>query len=1226
MKICIRSLIIFSQLLAFNNIKAQYLEFVENKGQWDSKVNFTGNLNGGAIYLQKNGYKVLLNNANDLDKISDYYSGHAHTIFPENSITKTLAQNQTAETKGSGGNSSYSLTLHSHAYEVSFVGSSPDAAITPEKVLGTYNNYFYGNDPRKWASHCNIYQAIVYKNIYPGIDVRYYTDNNKLKYDFIINPGGDVSKIALQFDGTNGLSVKNGNLIVKTSVSDVTELAPYSFQFDGKIKTQVSTQYIITGNVVKFQLGNYSRNTTLIIDPSLVFSTFTGSKSDNWGYTATYDGAGNFFAGGIAFHDGFPVSTGAFLTTYQGGDNSENAGGPYDAVIIKFSPNGSQRLYATYLGGSGDEQPHSLVADNNGDLVIAGRTHSSDFPTTQPTFGPGGGFDIFITKFNFDGTALLGSRKFGGVGSDGVNISPKSVLAGVDKSTRRNYGDDARSEVIVDAANNIYVASSTQSLTSDDTKFPVTAGAFQTAPGGGLQDGVVIKTNTDLSNVLFSSYLGGKGNDAAFVLALNPTNNDIYVAGGTVSTNFPGASNGPVLQKTYQGGECDGFVSVIKNDGTALIKSSYIGTPGNDLVYGIQFDKFSFPYVMGTTSGNWPVINSAFNLNNQTNGKQFIGKLDQDITKWQYSAKFGKGQSSPDISPTAFLVDRCENVYVSGWGGTFENREGYPNAGTSGLSVTANAIQSATDGNDFYFFVLERNATSQLYGSYFGEVGGLGDHVDGGTSRFDRQGVIYQAICANCGKTLPGFPTTPGVWSPENGAQNGAMCNLAAVKIAFELAGVGTGIRSSIAGVPRDTSGCSPLTVDFNDTIAIAKTYKWNFGDGSPEQTTTTPSNSHTFTAVGNYRVRLIAIDSATCNIADTSFTTIRVRNDKALLSLTFAKLPPCESLNYQFNNTSTAPPAKPFSPQAFMWEFGDGTTSTEVNPTHSYAAPGTYLVKLKLLDTIYCNAPDELDTTLRIAPNVAARFETPASGCAPYNAMFTNTSLAGQTFIWDFGDGSPVSNVVSPVHTYTTPGNYVVTLKAIDPSTCNGQDDTSFTLIVSPKPTANFSYSPQPPQENTAITFVNNSIDATSYKWDFGDGQQLITIRLDTVVKHIYDKTGTYNACLTAYNDYGCIDSICQPVQAIVIPVVDVPNAFTPNGDGVNDVVTVRGFGISKLNWRIYNRWGALVYRSTDKNFSWNGRYKGVVQPQEVYTYILEVEFTDGNKYQKTGDITLLR
>lgn len=1211
MRIFIRALTIITLMIAFHKTQAQYIEFIENKGQWDNKIKFKGEISNGAIFLEQNGYKVLLNNPNDLEAVANYYGGH--TASPKAVKTEDHALDQPVHATGGRGDK---LVLHSHAYEVKFVGANPDPVIESEKPLPTYNNYFVGNDPSKWVSHCVLYHAVVYKNIYPNIDVRYYTDENKLKYDFIVNPGGDPSKIVMQFDGVDALSQKYGNLIIKNSVSDVTELAPVSYQLNVKERTKVKAQFVLNNNTVRFKIDNFSKDVPLIIDPALIFSTFSGSKSDNWGYTATYDGQGNFYMGGISFGPatGFPVSTGAFQTTFQGGAQ-EGSLTPYDAVLMKLSPDGSSRIYATYLGGSGNEQPHSLVVDNNGDLIVAGRTNSSDFPSTSDTYGAGGAFDIFITKFNPGGSAIIGSRRIGGTADDGVNIRAKYVGAAGAEATRRNYGDDARSEVIVDGANNIYLASCTQS-----DNFPVTSGAFQTKPGG-KQDGAVIKANSDLSNIIFSSFLGGAEADAAFVLALNPADNDIYVAGGTVSKDFPGVGAG-VLYSSYQGGSCDGFVSVISNNGSSLIRSSYFGTGGNEVVYGIQFDKFAFPYIMGTTTGTWPVVNAAFK---QPNGKEFISKLKPDLSNWEYSTVFGKGQAAPDISPTAFLVDRCENVYVSGWGGNFEQAEGYPNANTTNLSVTPNAIQKATDGNDFYFFVLERNAAGQLYGSYFGERNGFGDHVDGGTSRFDKQGVIYQAICANCGRGGGVFPTTPGVWSTENQAQDGAKCNLAGIKIAFELAGVGAGLQASIEGRPRDTSGCVPLTVDFKDTLALGKTYKWDFGDGSAEQTTTTNAISHTYDKVGTYLVRLISTDSSTCNIADTAYTHIRVRNDRAVLGLNYAKLPPCESLSYQFNNTSTAPATKPFGAQSFIWDFGDGTTSTETNPVHQYAATGTYQVKLMLVDTVYCNAPDQLDTTIRIAPNVKAQFETPAVGCAPYEAVFNNTSEAGQTFTWDFGDGT-TSNESSPGHVYKIPGNYTIKLVAVDPSTCNGIDSTSLTIVISAKPEASFSYLPQPSQENTFTTFTNNSDGANSYKWDFGDGEQLLTTKKDTTVRHIYDKSGVYNVCLIAYNQVGCKDTFCLPVQAIVVPVVDVANAFTPNGDGVNDVVSVQGYGISRMNWKIYNRWGALVFQSTSQKVPWDGKYKGVLQPQEVYAYVLDIEFSDGTKYQKKGDITLLR
>ena len=400
-------------------------------------------------------------------------------------------------------------------------------------------------------------------------------------------------------------------------------------------------------------------------------------------------------------------------------------------------------------------------------------------------------------------------------------------------------GMTQESEVIVDLSNNIYLASCTQS-----SDFPVTSGAFQTKFGG-QQDGVVIKASSDLKNILFSSFLGGSGDDASFVLSLNPFNSNIYVAGATTSKDLKGTggNSGPILYSSFQGGICDGYVSIIANDGSSQIKTSYVGSAANDMVYGLQFDKFGFPYIAGTTtkgptSDAFPVINAAFN--SQSNGKQFITKMKSDLSGVVYSTNFGKGQSVPDISITAMLVDRCENVYVAGWGGGINVGEQYPNATTSGLSVTPDAIRATSDGSDFYFFVLEKNASSQLYGTFYGNIDPMqdvGDHVDGGTSRYDKEGVIYEAMCANC--NLAGqFPTTPGVWSPNNPAQTGAKCNEAAVKIAFELAGVGSGLRSSIRGIIRDTSGCVPLTVDFTDTIGTGKKFIWHFSDGSPDTTT----------------------------------------------------------------------------------------------------------------------------------------------------------------------------------------------------------------------------------------------------------------------------------------------------------------------------------------------------------------------------------------------------
>lgn len=1188
----------------YNNI-----EFIENKGQWDSQVKFMGSVSGGAFFIRSGGVTIVQHNREDLANISNSLHGY-------NQAEKSAEGNK-------------KMILRSHAFNIDFVGANPAMQIVPDKIIPTYNNYFIGNDPSKWAGDCRIFQAITLKEVYPNVDVRYYTNNGFLKYDIIAKPGADISKIALRYKGIDKIELKSKELMLSTSIGQLRESSPYTYQSNEKEKKEIICKYKIKDDVVRFDIKDYDPSATLVIDPVLIFCSFSGSTTDNWGFTATYGPDGSMFGGGIVFGNGFPTSPGAFQTSFQGG--SGGGEGAIDIGIIKLSPNGSNRIYGTYIGGAGNEQPHSLIVDAAGNLILAGRSNSDNYPTLPAgtKIGPGGSYDIIVTKLNAAGNGLIGSKKIGGSGDDGVNISPTRAP----QSLQRNYGDDGRSEVLLDGAGNIYVASSTQSA-----NFPVTAGAFQTIYGNGGQDGVVLKFNPNLSSALplFSSYLGGSGKDAAYVLALGPSG-DIYVAGGTESftpinsntatNNFPGNHAGTI--GTNFAGGIDGFIAQISNNGSSLIRSTYLGTSGTDQVFGVQFDNKGFPYVMGQTTGAWPVINAAYS---NAGGKQFIAKLQPDLSAYVYSTVFGSGGATPNISPIAFLVDRCENVYISGWGGHIGTDNNFGSAGTSGLPVTPDAIKSITDGKDFYFFVLKKDATSQLFGSFYGENNQLPnfgvDHVDGGTSRFDKNGVIYQAICGNCNLgARQVYPTTPGAWSTVNSATTPG-CNLTMLKIALNLAGVASGVNASINGVPRDTSGCVPLTVDFTDTVRNAVSYVWNFGDGSPDTATIDFSISHTYNFVGTYQVMLVAIDPNTCNVRDTSYSHIRVGDIRATLNFNPVKLLPCDSFKYRFDNLSLAPPVRPFGAQSFIWDFGDGSptvTSGLDSIFHNFSGPGTYTVKQILQDTNYCNSPDSLVIQLRVAALVKAQFTTPPFGCVPYTAVFNNSSLAGQSFEWDFGDGN-TSTAINPTHLYNSTGTYIITLVANDPSTCNLTDTTRFTISVFDNPVADFDYAPNPPLQNTPTRFTNlSSADAILFKWDFGDGDTLKTFsRLP--VQHQYNATGTFIVCLTASNSAGCSDSTCLPVQALIFPLVDIPNAFTPNSNDINSKVLVKGFGIAKMRFAIWNRWGQKVFETSNRFQGWDGKVNGVVQPMDVYAYTLDVEFFDGEKTTLKGDITLIR
>jgi gliding motility-associated-like protein len=373
----------------------------------------------------------------------------------------------------------------------------------------------------------------------------------------------------------------------------------------------------------------------------------------------------------------------------------------------------------------------------------------------------------------------------------------------------------------------------------------------------------------------------------------------------------------------------------------------------------------------------------------------------------------------------------------------------------------------------------------------------------------------------------------------------------------------------------------------------------------------------------------MIAIDSNSCNVADTAYHQIVVGNNPATVNFDFAKVPPCTSLSYVFTNLSTSPPGLPFGDSSFSWNFGDGTTPTPDGSsqiTHSFMSSGAYNVTLSLIDTNYCNYP--LDTTelVNVAQNVKAQFITPAIGCAPDSAMFNNTTIGGETYYWTFGDDSGIDSTdISPVHFYPNPGTYTITLIAVNPNTCNIRDTTSETITLYTKPAADFTYHPLPSQINTPTVFAPTSSPAVRYLWEFGDGSSEVKTEPDTVV-HQYIRTDTFQVCLLVTNAEGCTDTVCHPVAALINPLLDVPNAFTPGRFGTNAIVKVVGFGIVHMTWRIYNRWGQVVFQSDDPNIGWDGYYRGQMQPMDVYAYTLEADFSDGTHATKTGDITLIR
>lgn len=770
------------------------IAFIENKNQWNTQVKYKANLPGGELFLTGKGFTYSYYSLEDLERIHEL--GHDRPgVSTDNEIVKC------------------------HAYKVNFLGGNTDARVTPVDKKSYYHNYFLGNDQSKWAGNVSLFGQVTYEDLYPGIDAAIYSNEQSLKYDFIVAPNADASLIALEFEGATPQILPNGNLLIKTTVNEIEEGAPYVYQVvDGNKKT-VKSHYVYNAKtgVVSFKFPEgYNKSLELVIDPNLVFGTYSGGTGNTYGFSATYDDDGNLYAGGQCFNSGWPTTTGAFQVTFASGQ---------DAGINKYNALGTSLVYSTYFGGSGNDLPNNMVVNASNELVVCGSTTSGNLPTTTGAYSStnSGAADIYVAHFNATGSALIGATYIGGSSSDGVNLTSLSP----------NYGDGNRGEVFTDATGNIYVASSTSS-----SNFPVTTGAYQTTNGGG-QDGCILKLNPTCSSLMYSSYLGGSGDDACYALVLTSTGN-IVTVGGTTSTNFPTTAG--VVHATAQGGT-DGFVSVLSTT-TGLVSSSFLGTTAYDHAYKVQIDPSNNIYVMGQTSGAYPISTGVYNL---SNGDIFIDKLSPTLNSSLLSTRMGNNQTNGQkFVPTAFLYDDCGNVYLCGF---------YPNAT---LPVSPNAF-STTGG--FWLAVLETDFAGLVYATF---IGG-GDHVDGGTSRFDPKGIVYHSVCtANLN-----FPTNPSVWSP-NKLAGGYDC--ASFKFNFEAMGVKAGFA---LGASSNDSGCAPHAVDFVNESIIANNYVWNFGDGSP--TTTAASPSHTFTAPGTYTVSLHANNPVSCITDDTFYMDIHV-------------------------------------------------------------------------------------------------------------------------------------------------------------------------------------------------------------------------------------------------------------------------------------------------------------------------------------------------------------
>ena len=1066
--------------------------------------------------------------------------------------------------------------------------------------------------------------------MYNNIDLLFFEKNQDLKYEYHVKPNGNYRDIKVKYKGQNKLKLqKNGNVIIYTPLGQLIEQKPYVYQIkNGKI-LEIESEFIISNkNTLSFVLGAFDSSIDVIIDPILVFATYNGATTDNFGMTATYGYDGTAYSGGTLFGNNYPTPSPAYNTSTNFTGTSSAEYGITDVFITKYSADGTTMLWTSFIGGGdntqGTETVHSLICDTLNNIYMYGATSSVDFPmqNAYQTFHAGGldslnfyqngvfyktqGTDIYVAKLSENGLNLLGSTYIGGSGNDGVNYfsngldyiplasppyHPSYYKYDYDSLTS-NYGDQFRGEIMLDSLNNILIASSTHS-----NDFP-TSNSFQ-ANYGGQQDGVVFKLAADFNSILWSTYYGGTENDACYSVKIDSSYN-ILIAGGTSSSDLPNTLGG--LNPNYLGGKTDGFVAKITPDGSAITQSSYIGTSEYDQTIFVEIDRWDNVYIVGQSNGGMPVINA--NYSNANSG-QFITKLTPDLTSITYQTVFGNGNGQPNISPAAFLVDVCGNVYVSGWGANI-----LQSIGLTGMPTTTNAYQEdSPNGFDFYLFVLKRDAESILYGSYMGGDQSK-EHVDGGTSRFDKFGVVYQSVCAGCWGESD-FPTTPNAYSALN---NSSKCNNLVFKFDFELMPDADFTVSNLVG-------CAPLTLTFDNESNDTINSEWIFPNVAGVTIISGGINPVIeFANSGTYEIFLNITDTI-CNLQDTAKKIITVYPELILETSNDTIL--CNEANTPFdiiaNSNGTA--------SSFIW-------ATDLNFTNviNTGTMDSVITVTPLVSTTYyvtnsngwsmCDLIDSVQVFF-IDDVVSIMGDTTLCRGDTLN-LYADYTLGGvSTFDWSPDEFIYESNQDLAFATPVNSQYYYLT------ATINGCPyyDSAFVNIEYIDPTTVYAIATPNQVVDGNVTTLMAFPDSSIYNYLWFPQNEVTNPTSQTTTTTIITEDQNFIVFL---NKGVCTVPTTVQVKKLEFVCGDVyifvPNAFTPNSDGNNDNLFVRGQNIETLRFMIFDRWGERVFESTDQNSGWDGTFKGELLDPDVYVYHLKVKCIDGQENLIKGNITLLR
>jgi hypothetical protein len=541
-------------------------------------------------------------------------------------------------------------TLSRWIAKLDFVGASPDVQPVGEDETGAVISYFKGR-PEEWKTGLKTYSKIVYRDLWPGIDLQYSGTVNRLKYQFVVHPGADPSQIRLAYRGPTEVMINEaGRLEVSTPLGGFHDDAPQAYQEGGRERVQVEVSYeprpSADGHYAYgFHVGHYDESKPLVLDPAiLVYCGYIGGSAADYGWGVAVDYMG------FAYVTGSTLSTEATFPETVGPDVSHN--GSEDAFVAKVAPDGSYLVYCGYIGGSESDYGWDVAVDDSAQAYVIGRAASSESQAFPVVVGPdvthNGDWDAFVAKLHPEGTWLVYCGYIGGSSLDAA------------------YGG------AVDSSGRVYVVGDTE---SNQVTFPVLTGPDTTHNSG--RDSFVARVKADGSGLEYCGYIGGSESDTGNAV-------DVDGSGGAFVTGFTESAQGqgfPVTvgpDSTFNGGVRDAFVAKVRADGTALDYCGYIGGSDFDYGEGIAVDGSGNAYVTGWTlssGASFPVLLGP-DLSHNGNEDAFVAKVRAGGVTLDYCGYIGGSESDHgrDIA-----VDHAGNAYVCGH--TFSDEASFPVVG-----------------------------------------------------------------------------------------------------------------------------------------------------------------------------------------------------------------------------------------------------------------------------------------------------------------------------------------------------------------------------------------------------------------------------------------------------------------------------------------------------------------------------------------------------------------